>query len=496
MPDIIPKPVFEKSESGSFNLSPQAKITVDPGIDEIISIGQYLAEKLRPATGYTLPVLPSANEPNQGNIALSLKAGNRGLGEEGYELEVAVNGIRLSAFHPAGLFRGIQSIRQLLPPAIESSRIQNRSWVIPAVILRDQPRFSWRGAMLDVARHFFTPDDVKKYIDWLALYKINVFHLHLTDDQGWRIMICQWPRLAEVGGSTQVGGGPAGYYTQEEYADIVAYAKERYVSLVPEIDAPGHTQAAMAAYPELTCDGVAPGLFTEPKAGFSALCAGKPLAYRFLDDVIGELAAITPGLYIHIGGDESTISVSNPEEYNAFIEKTKTIIQRHGKKFIGWDETAMAHLGDDAIVQHWIVNSPQNQLARKAVDQGAKIIMSPGNRAYLDMKYDPSTPLGQTWAGYNDVQHAYEWDPATEEEGVTESNVLGVEAPLWTETVANLADAGTMTFPRLPGIAEIGWSSVSNRTWNEYRFRLAAQAPRWKAMGLNYYPSPQVEWKD
>ena len=217
------------------------------------------------------------------------------LGEEGYELTIAPDGVTITAAGPAGLFYGVQTLRQLLPPQIEQATAQAGPWTLPAGTIRDTPRFEWRGAMLDVARHFFGVADVKRYIDLLAYYKLNRLHLHLSDDQGWRIAINSWPNLAEYGGSTQVGGGAGGYYTQAEYADIVAYAQQRYIMIIPEIDLPGHTNAALASYAELNCNDVAPPLYTGTEVGFSSLCADKAITYTFVDDVMRELAALTPG---------------------------------------------------------------------------------------------------------------------------------------------------------------------------------------------------------
>jgi hexosaminidase len=363
--------------------------------------------------------------------------------------------------------------------------------MMAAGTIRDTPRFAYRGAMLDVARHFFQVDDVKAYIDLLAHYKMNALHLHLTDDQGWRIMINSWPKLATYGGSTQVGGGKGGYYTQEQYADIVAFAQARYITIVPEIDLPGHTNSALASYAELNCDGVAPALYTETNVGFSSLCIDKDLTYQFLDDVIGELAALTPGPYLHIGGDEAH---STPkEDYVKFIEKVQAIVQAHGKQVMGWEEIGQVKLLPGTLAQYWNTNGPSTPFTQQAVLQGAKVIVSPADRAYLDMKYDAGTKLGLDWAGMTDTRASYGWDPAGRLLGVSEENILGVEAPLWSETLITLQDIEFMAFPRILGIAEIGWSPAG-LSWDEYRERLAAQAPRLQALGVNYYPDPEVPW--
>jgi len=484
---LIPLPVSVKSTGGAFTLTSTTAIYVEPGNAEITAIGQYLADKLNPSTGYGLKVLAATGAPPKGNISLTT-GGDQALGDEGYALTVTPDGVTLVAYKPAGLFRGVQTVRQLLPPSIESSAVQPGPWTMPAAVIQDSPRFVWRGVMLDVARHFFSVADVKRYIDLAAAYKMNRFHLHLADDQGWRIEIKSWPKLATYGGSTEVGGGPGGYYTQADYADIVAYAQARYITIIPEIDMPGHINAALASYPELNCDGVAPKLYTGTDVGFSSLCIAQANTYTFVDDVIRELAAITPGAYIHVGGDEAH---STPiKDYISFMNQVQTIVQAHGKQLVGWEEVSQAQVLPTSIAQHW-----NGDLAKTAVQKGMKVIMSPAAKAYMDMKYIPSTPLGLHWAGYIDVLAGYDWDPATEVSGVSEKDVLGVEAPLWSETILNIKDIEFMAFPRLPGYAEMGWSPATGRNWDEYRLRLGAQGPRLTAMGVNFYPSSQIDWK-
>jgi hexosaminidase len=328
---------------------------------------------------------------------------------------------------------------------------------------------------------------VTRYIDLISHFKINRLHLHLSDDQGWRIDVKSWPRLTKVGGSTQVGGGKGGYYTQEQYKEIVAYARSRYVTIVPEIDTPGHTNAALASYAELNSSEEAPALYTDTQVGFSTLWVNSEITYKFLDDVIGELAALTPTPYIHIGGDEAR---STPkEEFKYFIKRIQEIVVSHGKYAIGWNEIGEAELLPGTIVQQWVGVGYQN-----AKKQGAKFILSPANKVYLDMKYDPSTPLGLDWAGMISVKDAYDWEPSNYIEGIEESDVLGLEAPLWTETISSMKDIEYMTFPRLLGIAELAWSPKGQR-WEEYRQRLAVHGERMEAMGINFFKSPDVDWE-
>jgi hexosaminidase len=335
---------------------------------------------------------------------------------------------------------------------------------------------------------------VKQYVDLLALYKLNVFHLHLSDDQGWRIQIDAWPKLAPVGGASEVGGGPGGFYTKADYAEIVRYAGERFITVVPEIDVPAHTHAAIAAYPELGCSrpmptpspNAPPGLYTGIRVGWSALCPDKEVSFRFIDDVVRELAAMTPGPYLHMGGDE--VEVLNHEQYAAFMARVQAIVARHGKRMVGWDEVVRAPLRPGTVAQVW-----RSDTTTVRMRQGAKLIMSPGSKAYLDMKYTPATELGLRWAGLVELRTAYDWDPATYLAGTAEGDVLGVEAPLWTETIPNITAAQYLLLPRLPAIAEVGWSAMG-KEWEGFRTRIAAHAPRWRLLGVNYSPSPQVAW--
>lgn len=491
-PRVIPAPAsLEAREGRPFVLARDTRIVVRERSRQATAVGNFLAGILRRSTGYQLPVVSRAQGPR---ISLELIERRR-LGREGYELDADRHQVRLRARTAEGLFRGVQTLRQLLPGRVESAAAQPGPWTIPAVEIEDEPRFGWRGAMLDVSRHFFSVAEVKRYIDLIAMYKVNTLHLHLSDDQGWRIAIDSWPRLTSVGGSLEVGGTPGGFYTKDDYREILRYAGERYITIVPEIDTPGHTNAALASYADLNCDGVAPPLYTGTKVGFSSLCIDKEITYRFLDDVVGEIAELTPGPYLHLGGDEA--QSTSEEDYLQFMERAEAIVHAHGKRLMGWGEIAQSPLRRDSVAQHWstaVGSAKGTELARAAVAQGVKLVMSPAHRVYLDMKYTRETPLGLTWAGLVEVRDAYEWDPATLVDGVGEDDVLGVEAPLWSETITNGADIEFMAFPRLPGAAEIGWSPATGRSWDEYRTRLAAQAERWQALDVSFYRSPQVPW--
>jgi hexosaminidase len=488
MSGLIPLPVSVRPSGGVFLLGAESDIYVDAQSAELAQIGEFLAARLNASTGYALQVVTSGQAPPKGSLHLTSRDADPTLGQEGYLLTITPDLVTIGAPYPAGVFWGVQTLRQLLPPSIESSTPRPGPWPVAAGVIRDRPRFAWRGAMLDVARHFFGVEDLKRFVDHIAYYKLNRLHLHLTDDQGWRIMIHAWPELAARGGSTAVGGGAGGYFTQADYAGIVAYARSRYVVVVPEIDMPGHTNAALASYPELNCDGVARPLYTGFDVGFSSLCVDKEVTYRFIEDTLGELAALTPGAYLHIGGDETQATA--PSDYRKFIERVQAIVLAQGKRTVGWEEIAQASLDPSSIAQHW-----SSDLALRAVQQGAQVILSPSSRTYLDMQYDPTSPLGLHWAGYVEVRDAYEWEPASLLEGVGEDSILGVEAPLWSETLRTFEDVEFMAFPRLAGIAEIGWSTATGRHWSEYRERLATHGARLTALGVNFYRSPQVEWE-
>jgi hexosaminidase len=324
---LVPGPAFEIVRT--------TNIIVDTSNAELRAIGEVLAAQIRRPTSFPIPVSPMGATPIAGAISLRLES-HPALGEEGYELHVTRDSVRLVANRPAGLFRGIQTIRQLLPADIESDMgVERYDWSIPALNIIDQPRFAYRGAMLDVSRHFFTVDEVEQYLDILALYKLNALHLHLSDDQGWRIQIDSRPKLTAMGSQTQVGGGQGGFYTKQDYQTILAYAKARYILIVPEIDMPSHINAGLIGYPEISCGQRPPAPYTETEVGWSSLCVDKEETYAFVDDVIRELSAMTPGPYFHIGGDE--VRTLSHDQYVKFVERVQTIVNKYGKKIKGWE---------------------------------------------------------------------------------------------------------------------------------------------------------------
>jgi hexosaminidase len=483
-PRLVPQPTsLAMAGDTPFVITEQTVLEADG--DDAAKVANLFAARVRPATGFALVVRTAAVPTN--SIRFQLRADRADLGEEGYELVVRPDSVRLIAFGAAGLFHGAQTLRQLLPTEIESDIRIGRPWGIPSLSVRDVPRFPWRGAMLDVARHFFSVREVQQYIDVLAMYKMNRLHLHLSDDQGWRIEIRSRPELAGKGSVTQVGGRAGGFYSQQDYADLVRYAQERFITIVPEIDMPGHFNAALIGNPEIACSRRAPAPFTGIDVGWSTICVDSAQSYALIDDVVREVSALTPGPYFHMGGDE--VETLTPAQYAGFVQRVQEIVTRHGKTMVGWEEILAAQLQPGTIAQLWRADSLRHPLA-----PGVKILLSPAKKAYIDQKYDPATELGLRWAGYVDVRDSYDWDPGTYLHGVGEDRIAGVEAPIWTETLRSISAVQSLAIPRLPAIAEVGWSAQGTRKWDDFRLRLAAQAPRWRILGVNYYRSTQIPW--
>lgn len=523
MTSVTPAPVSLERHDGAapFRLAETTRVVVDGDAGRS---GDLLAERLRAATGWAVPVVTGAGSdgdaadagPGASDIAIVVAPGevDEVDAAEGYTLRTGADGARIGAATAAGAFLGTQSLRQLLPAALEAADATAPAggWTAPAVTITDAPRFAYRGAMLDVARHFYPVEDVERYLDDLALLKLNALHLHLTDDQGWRIRIDAWPELTGIGASTSVDGAGGGFYTKVDYRRIVAYAADRNITIVPEIDLPGHTNAALSAYPELTPDGVAPAPYEGIEVGFSSLSAAPGQAEatdRFLADVTREIADLTPGPWLHIGGDES---LSTPkDDYLDLVRRITSAAAATGKTVIGWHELgASSELPAGTIGQYWNYVEPENdhhvELVRSIVDQGGRLIMSPADVAYLDMKYvdDPQTNLGRTlgleWAkGATTLDEAYAWEPTAIVDGVGDDAILGIEAPIWSETTRRIEDVEFLALPRLVAIAEIAWSPAppaGGRDHADFFERVAALGTRWDAMGVTYYPVRGVPWAE
>lgn len=416
-----------------------------------------------------------AAQPQGVDIAVQLHAHRADLGAEGYELFAAADGLGLVAATPHGLWNATRTALQLI----------RSDGTLPTAHILDTPRFEWRGAMLDVARHPFTADEVCRFIDLIARHKLNRLHLHLTDDQGWRLEIPDWPALTVVGGSSATGGDAGGWFTLADWARIVAYASDRFVTIVPEVDMPGHTNAALASVPELNPDGVAPPLYTGKDVGFSSLRLDLSLTRRFVSDVVATLAAITPGEFLHIGGDEA--HSTDHDAYVEFITFLQGEVERHGKSMVGWEEITAAPLHRHSLVQHWI----RPEVAARA-PRACRFIMSPARHTYLDMRHAEGDPFGRRWAGDIDLPTIHDWDPAEQIPDVDDHRIAGVEAPLWTEKVRTFEQVQTLCFPRLLCLAEVGWTPQAQRSWSSFAPRLGGATERLADDGVPVYRSASL----
>ena len=503
---LVPTPTHASSPGGApFRLSSDAAIVHDADAADAAAALRTLIER---RTGVRLP---SAGPTNAGAPTITLAIDHAGPAES-YRLRVDAASVTIAAADAAGLFYGVQSLGQLVTAA-------GTDGVIPAAQVDDAPRFAYRGVMLDVARHFFGVDAVRAYIERAAALKFNVLHLHLTDDQGWRLQLHSRPALTERASATAIGGDPGGFYTQDEYRDIIARAAAHHMTVVPEIDLPGHTHAVSLAYPEL-CE--APVLSEHVRevvreyggdlptsgvpyqgmaVGFSSLKIHDEATYTFLADVLGEVAALTPGPYLHIGGDEAL--GTSAADYAEFIGRASALAAATGKTPITWHEAgASAALASGTIGQYWGFVSPTDgadDKARAFAARGGRLILSPADATYLDMKFAADAPLGLTWArGVTSAQRAYEWDAAAVVPGIDDTAILGVEAPLWTETVRTLDDVDALAFPRIAAAAEAAWSPPWNaspeRTWDSFRARVGSLGPLWTRLGIRFTALPEIDW--
>ena len=483
---IIPKPLSYEKGTGEFNLAKDTSIYIkgknEEETEEINKIAGLLKEKLEPSTGFNFKIIKGDN-PSKGNIYLTTIDGEESQGNEGYKIITDTDGIKIIAYKPEGIFRGIQTLRQLLPADIDKNTVvSNVKWLIPNSIIDDKPEHSYRGLMIDVARHFFSEDEIKRQIDLAAQYKINKIHLHLSDDQGWRLEIKKYPDLTSIGASTEVGGGPGGYYTQEQFKEIVKYAADRYIEIIPEFDMPGHSNAALASYGFLNPDGQRKELYTGTEVGFSTFMTNSEKTYEFIDDVIREVSEISPSKYFHIGGDEA--KATPKADYDYFVGRVAKIAEKYGKTPIGWDPIDTSpEINSSVVLQNW------NESNEAAIKKNMKMIISISSKAYLDMKYNKDTPYGLDWAGYIPVEIAYSWDLT---DFAPKDLILGIESPLWTETISTEEQMDYMIYPRLLGYAEIGWTPKEERNWSEYKVRLEKQGERMTNEGINYYRDPLI----
>jgi len=500
-PSIIPQTQQLSVEPGSFTIDSSTKIYLASQNPELRSAAEYFAGLIKQSSGLELAIGQLPADENSAN-AISLLLADRGLGDEGYELVVSKDGIQITAGTSQGIFYGLQSVRQLLPPQVESpERVEGLELSVPLVQITDQPRYAWRGLMLDESRHFFGKAYVKKLLEQMAVLKMNVFHWHLTDAPGWRLEVKKYPKLTAVGGigNKSDPDAPVAYYTQDDVREVVAYAAERHIQVLPEIDMPGHATAANRAYPENSGGG------NEKRPDFT-FNPGREETYSFLTDILEETAALFPAPWIHYGGDEVHFANSQwvdiPEVKALMAERgledLKAVehhfnrrmadeIHRLGKKTVAWDEVVDAGVEPGkAIIIWWRHNVPE-QLS-KALDEGYELVLSPRRPLYFDFVQDDSHQVGRRWDGFNDLEQVYDYPdfPASYPEERHEQ-ILGMQASMWTETVQTEKRADFMIFPRLTAIAEAAWTDASNKDYEDYQRRLESMLERFDVLDINYF---------
>ena len=507
-PSIIPKPAKMDVGSGSFALGSKTVIALDSPSAEVREVGEYLASRLRAATGYPLPVSAASGKAPAGAILLRTADGLAALGNEGYRLSSSSERVKIEAGAPAGVFYGVQTLLQLLPPDIESpGAAEGIVWSLPSVKIEDKPRFVWRGMHLDVGRHFFSKETVKRYIDILAAYKMNMFHWHLTEDQGWRIEIKKYPLLTEVGAwrreSMDDGLPHGGFYTQEDIREVVAYARKKFITVVPEIEMPGHCQAALAAYPELSCTGGPFRVGTEWGIIYDVFCAGNEKTFEFLEDVLTEVIDLFPGPFIHVGGDEAPKLrwqnchrcqeriraeglKSEDELQSYFIKRIERFLSGKGKRLVGWDEILEGGIAPNATVMSWRGVAGGVEAARSGHD----VVMSPTSHCYFDYyqgRFDEPWAIGN----FLPLEKVYAYDPVPEELTPEQArHVLGGQANLWTEYIVDAPYLEYMLLPRLLAISEVVWTEKGLRSYADFSRRIITHYDRLAAAGLNFRLPP------
>ncbi|KAJ8142283.1 hypothetical protein OY671_004559 [Metschnikowia pulcherrima] len=406
---------------------------------------------------------------------------------ERYSLVVDAAGVTATAPEPAGSLHAVQTSRQLVVAPGEGAPAR-----VPHVVVHDAPRYPWRGLSVDVARTFFGLDASRAVVDVAAAYKLNVSHSHLTDDQGWRIESPSRPELAKLSSGGDTSGGTGGHSSLADFRASQDHAAERFVRVVPEIDVPGHINAATHVYGDLMPDGVPTDAYHGIEVGFSRSTFDLPATEPFSRDVFTDLARATDGEHVHLGGDE--VSKMEPAEYARFVESCERSILEAGKKPVAWQEAAKAPSRPGTLVQYWDTHPMDLTYLVDAARAGARVIMSPANRVYLDMKYTADFPLGQEWAGLVEVRDAYDWEPEQVVPGLPAESIEGVEAAVWTERIPTLDASFTMLSPRSSAVAEVAWTAPDRKDWDDYRRRVAREAHAWRRTGTPFHPSVQVDW--
>lgn len=509
--NIIPTPVSLKQQEGRFLLTSGTSFYAPtPGAK---TVAEFFAAKLKTSTGFTLS---ETDKEKEGGIALLIDPASS-LNDEGYSLEVTPTGVKIQAKTPQGLFYGMQSFLQLLPAEVESATtVKNIEWSAPCVMIDDAPRFAYRGFMLDPCRHFMPVENVKKQLDVLSLFKVNTFHWHLTDDQAWRIEIKKYPKLTEVGAKRIEGEGHeyGGFYTQEEIKEIVAYAAERFITVIPELETPGHELAAIAAYPELSCKGEP----TTPRIIWGVedivMCPGKEDMFTFLEDVVAEMVPLFPGTYFHVGGDEcpkhswkecptcqarikseglkADKGHTAEERLQSYvIERMEKMLAKHGKKIIGWDEILEGGLSPEATVMSW--RGEAGGIA--AALQNHDVIMTPGGEGmYLDTYQGDSKLEPVSIGGHTTLKKVYSYNPVPDTLATMgkENFIKGVQCNHWAEYMYTTDIRDYRMYPRMLALAEIAWTPMDRKDYADFERRVNNAYVRLDGHGINYHiPMPE-----
>ena len=505
LPAIIPLPVECRARDGApFILTPATRVRHDPAS---AGVARWFTQWLGLAA-----------EAGGGDAEIALRVEPElaaELGAEGYRLAVDASGVTIRGTTPAGVFYGLQTLRQLLPPDVEQSRLrtQNGRIAVPAVDVTDRPRFGWRGALLDVSRHFASVAEVKRFIDLLALHKLNVFHWHLVDDHGWRIEIKKYPKLTQVGAWREATARPldeqnldgiphGGFYTQDEIREVVAYAGERFVTVMPEIEVPGHSSAALTAYPEFG-NTDAPGFAPKVQgkwAIFNETYAPKPATLQFLDGVFTEVLALFPSTFIHVGGDEAlkeqweqsptgrafmqANGLKDGHELQSwFIRRTENFLAQRGRRLIGWDEIQEGGLAPGAAMMAW----RDVKWAIEAARMGHDVVLAPTTHTYFDYAEGSEEEEGFTFGTRTTVEHVYGFEPIPAElEPQHHARVLGAQGQLWRERQPSMVRTEFRAFPRLTALAEVVWSPKERRDYADFQARLPWLLARFDRMNVNY----------
>ena len=501
---IIPKPQFVKVSPGKFTIVPNTSIIYDDEFSNLEILSSYLNSYLDRSSGFKLL---SKQKNNSIKNSIYFKFDKTIKNKEGYKLTATGEGVVISASSANGIFYGIQTLFQLLPVEIYSQNKTDFLLDVPFVEIRDEPRFKWRGIHLDVGRHFYNKEYIKKYLDYLAMHKINRFHWHLTEDQGWRIEIKKYPKLTKIGAwrkETMGNGKPhGGFYTQEDIKEIVKYAADRFITIIPEIEMPGHSVAALAAYPELSCTGGPFEVETTWGVHKDVYCAGNEKTFQFLEDVLSEVMTLFPSKYIHIGGDECPkdrwkectkcqARIKNEklkdehELQSYFIKRIEKFLNSKGRQIIGWDEILEGGLAPNAVVMSW--RGIQGGI--NAAKQNHDVIMTPGSYCYFDHYQGNPANEPKAFGGYLPLTKVYSYEPIPKDINIHEAkHVLGAQANLWTEYLPKFENVEYMLMPRISAIAEVNWTKKEAKNLDDFICRMDKQFKRYEFLNANYAKS-------